>query len=349
MTVAWHELETCGLAAGLCAVGLTDAEPFADTLRDLEERKARGLHGGIQFTYRNPRRSTHPSATMTDARSLVVGAVDFSMPAPQRPTEVVTGRVASYSWQDHYAGLRSSLDEVASLLREKGHRAMVFADQNNLVDRAVAHRAGLGWWGKSSNILVPGVGSMVVLGAVMTDAEVTAVETELVADQCGGCSRCITACPTDAIVSPGVVDARRCLSWLLQLDGDFPPQHREALGDRLYGCDDCQDACPPNQVRLRAPVPPPSGEAWVPILEMLGLDDQTLMSRYGRWYIPRRDPDILRRNALLVLGNTGDPSDPATSSAIRSALGHDSAVVRTHATWAAQRLGLDHLIDTERA
>jgi len=343
MAVEWHELETIGLAAGLDAVGVAGAEPFLETLGDLEARKAAGLHGGIQFTYRNPRRSTDPSVTMTGARSLVVGALDYTRPAPDRPSGEPVGRVASYSWEDYYAELRTALDKVAEALRGHGHRARVVADQNNLVDRAVAHRAGLGWWGKSSNILIPGVGSMVVLGAVLTDAEITGGRAEPVADRCGTCTRCIAACPTGAIVAPGVVDARRCLAWLLQLDGDFPVEFRAALGDRIYGCDDCQDACPPNQVRQRSPLRPATAEAWVPIIEMLTVDDDSLMERYGRWYIPRRDPDIIRRNALVVLANIGDRRDPATEAVLRSALVHRSEMLRSHAAWAARQLGLSHL------
>jgi len=352
MTSGWHDYEVIGLSAGLCALGATDAEPFLETRRDLEQRKAAGLHGGIQFTYRNPRRSTDPLASMPDARSLIVGALAYGGPTPHRPTDQPMGRIASYSWVDHYSELRGALEKVADAIRSGGHRAQVFADQNNLVDRAVAHRAGLGWWGKSSNILIPGIGSMVVLGAVLTDAVLvsdsehgTANNLEPVADQCGNCVRCIAACPTGAIIAPGVVDARRCLAWLLQLDGDFPLEYRDALGDRMYGCDDCQDTCPPNQVQVRRTAPSTAVEAWVPILDMLALDDHTLMERYGRWYIPRRDPDIVRRNALVVLGNIGDPTDPATNSVIGSALRHHSEMVRSHAAWAAEKLGLSHLAD----
>jgi len=243
---------------------------------------------------------------------------------------------------------------MADHLRARGHRGEVYADQNNLVDRAVAHRSGIGWWGKSSNILIPGTGSMVVLGAVLTDAKMSTNPVGPVPDQCGTCRSCITSCPTGAIVSPGVIDARRCLAWLLQLDGDFPEEFRAALGNRIYGCDDCQDACPPNQVTIRRTTDRDrdSGTkpgAWVPILDLLGLGDAELMSRYGRWYIPRRDPDIIRRNAYVVLGNIGDGEDPATRAAIRTGISHGSEVVRTHASWAATQLGLDRLTPTATA
>ena len=343
MVPTLSELESIGLAAGLCAVGATSADPFPATRHDLETRKARGLHAGMQFTYRNPPRSTDPHRTLPGATVLVVGAYDYQRREPARPDGPV-GRVAAYSWEDHYAELRGGLEAIAVVLRTAGHRAVVLADQNHLVDRAAAHRAGIGWWGKSSNVLVPGVGSLVVLGAVLTDAPVAVPAVEPVDDGCRSCTKCLDGCPTGAIIEPGVVDAARCLAWLLQADGVFPVGHRIALGDRIYGCDDCQDVCPPNQVRRRRPSGAGDDGAWVPILDVLALTDGALMDRLGRWYVPDRDPAFLRRNLLVVLGNVGDPRDPRVVDAVRAALRDRRAVVRAHAVWAARRLGLEVLL-----
>ncbi len=333
------ELKALGRDAGLCAVGVTTADPFPDTRRDLERRKEAGLDGGMQFTYRNPARSTDPARTMPGATALVVGAYDYRRTVPPPPEHEPVGRVAAYSWDDHYAVLRAALDRLAAPLREAGHRAMVLADENNLVDRAVAHRAGLGWWGKSSNLLVPGVGSLVVLGSVLTDAPLVIEPAPEVDDGCGACTKCLDECPTGAIIGPGVVDGRRCLAWLLQAEGPFPVEYRVALGDRLYGCDDCQDVCPPNMIRLRRPGRPGAPGAWVPVLDLLELDDDALMARYGRWYVPRRDPDYLRRNALVVLGNVGTAADDRTVRVLTAMLDHPTPMVRAHAVWAARQLG----------
>lgn len=341
VAVTFADLESLGLSAGLCAVGATSADPFPDTLDDLVTRKARGLDAGMQFTYRNPARSTDPQRTLPGATTLIVGAYDYQRLAPQRPLGEPAGRVAAYSWEDHYAVLREALDAMAAPLRAAGHRAIVLADQNHLVDRAAAARAGIGWWGKSSNVLVPGVGSLVVLGSVLTDAPLETPDVAPVADGCRTCTQCLDGCPTGAIIEPGVIDAARCLAWLLQTDGMFPVDYRVALGDRLYGCDDCQDVCPPNQIRRRRPSGAGDDGAWVPILEVLGLRDEALMERLGRWYIPHRDPVYLRRNLLVVLGNIGDGRDPRVGAAVRSALLDDRALVRAHAVWAARRLGLD--------
>lgn len=332
----------------------------------------------MQFTYRNPARSTDPSRTLAAVRRLVVGAYDFHRRKEYRPDGIVAGgRVASYASQDHYSALRGALEVIADRLRSDGHRAIVLADQNNLVDRAAAHRAGLGWWGKSSNILVPGAGSKVLLGSVLTDAEIElpAVRTT-VPDACGSCTACLSGCPTGAITAAGVVDANRCLAWLLQADGPFPVEYRTVLGDRIYGCDDCQDVCPPNRIRgRRDPKPQPEAtvakrnepdqpdseqhlqhpasvnadetcETWVDLIAMLDLDDDTLMARYGRWYVARRDPVYLRRNALVVLGNVARADHSEVHRVLRDALGHHDPIVRSHAVWAARRLGLDRLTES---
>lgn len=363
MTVTADLLIDVGRRAGLRAVGVCRAEPFAEAARVLRRRKQDGLHGGMQFTYRNPERSTDPERVLPGAASLVVGALDFWRGEPERPSDGLPyGRVASYARTDHYSVLRAALESVAEPLRAAGHRATVVADENHLVDRAAAHRAGIGWWGKSSNILVPGAGSMVVLGAVVTDAELCETDPDPVPDGCGSCRQCLDGCPTGAIIAPGTVDARRCLAWLVQTTGVFDPAFRVALGDRIYGCDECADVCPPNRVRVRIETrkrarrpsrivaspghrcPAPGDEqpeaAWVSLLDMLSASDDELMARYGRWYIPRRQPRYLRRNALVALGNVGDASDPRVRDAVDRALADPDPIVRGHAVWCARRLRL---------
>ena len=330
-----------GRAAGLVAVGVTSADPFDDTRRDLLDRKAAGLNAGMQFTYRNPERSTDPTRALDGARALIAGAWPYPPPArlasgDDHPSSTALGggRVAAYATMDHYAGLRQALDVVSGVLTDAGWRARVLADDNALVDRAVAVRAGLGWWGKNANVLVPGVGSWVVLGAVVTDAPLAA-NAEPVPDGCGACRRCIDGCPTGAIVAPGVVDARRCLAWLVQAPGSIPVEFRVALGDRIYGCDDCQEVCPPSRRTLSADAP-----ERVDLVAMLDASDDALLVAHGRWYIADRNPAYLRRNALVALGNTGDPSDPEVVRVVVAHLRHADPMVRAHAVWSARRLGL---------
>ena len=355
-----EQLLTAGRQAGLHAVGVCHAKPFVDASRILHERKRAGLHSTMQFTYRNPDRSTDPDKLLPGASTLIVGALDYhSQESPERiDGSKPWARVAAYSQADYYSVLRQSLEIVASMIRAAGYKAVVSADENHLVDRAVAHRAGIGWWGKSASILVPGAGSMVVLGAVVTDAPVDYQKPELLADGCGPCRRCIDGCPTGAIIAPGTVDARRCLAWLLQAEGVFDPRFRVALGDRIYGCDDCSEVCPPNRVRFHRSRRQRNGSdqslknkpedhtvssenvSRVPVLDMLAASDSELMATYGRWYIPKRQPRYLRRNALVVLGNIADPSQPDVRMAVERALTDRDPLIVAHAVWCAKRLGL---------
>ena len=345
MSLDTSTLEAIGRRAGLCAVGFCRAAPFSDAARVLQERKQAGLHGGMQFTYRNPDRSTDPARMLPGAAALVVGALEFSADTNDRPGDGSPyARVAAYARADYYTPLRAALEAIAGALREEGHRAVVSADDNGLVDRAAAHRAGIGWWGKNSNILLPGSGSLVVLGAVVTDARIVPADPEPVAEGCGSCRQCLDGCPTGAIVAPGTVDARRCLAWLVQADGVFDPDYRVALNDRIYGCDDCSEVCPPNRTRVRlegrANSKANGPASWVPVLDLLDASDSQLMADFGRWYIPRRQPRYLRRNALVVLANVGEPSDPRVRAAVDGALSDPDPLIRAHAVWCARRLGL---------
>ena len=363
------------LEAGAAAVGVCGVEELGRAREVLEARHAAGLHGGMQFTFRNPARSTDARRALPSAASAVVVALPYDTDRGPQPSGLVA-EVARYAAVDTYAELRRVLRVGAELLGNAGHRAVPVLDDNALVDRAMAMRAGIGWLGKNSNILVPGAGSWVVLGSILTDAALPgsrgfgAGATQPAADLeagCGTCSRCIRECPTGAILVPGVVDPGRCLSWLLQRRGDFPRSHRVALGARIYGCDDCQLACPPSTRAVGAvstEVPGgqlvasrgPGSSGWVSVQELLELDDQSLLERFGTWYIADRDPRYLRRNALVVLGNlmagrSGAREWASTGAAhararalLRRYLRDEDPMLVAHAAWAARRAGEGDLL-----
>lgn len=342
------ELVRLGHQSGLAAVGIAEVEVFEDTRATLLARKRRGLDGGMQFTYRNPERSTDPQRILPGARSLIVGAWSYRRLEGERAaerTDAPAGSVARYARRDHYESLRSALEVVARRLSGLGWRATVVCDDNALVDRAAAHRAGIGWFGKNSLLMVEGLGSWFVLGTVVTDAPLPPALPEdrrAHGSGCGTCTRCLRACPTGALVAPGVVDARRCLAWLVQAEGSFPEEYRPALGDRVYGCDACQEVCPINHLADRREPPPPAEDdsrSRVDLLALLASSDAELLHAHGRWYVPRRDPRYLRRNALVALGNVGNRDDPATRDALRYWAAVDDPMLAEHARWAAARLG----------
>ena len=341
---------------GLDRVGVTDAAPLSRARVAIDDRKARGLSDTMGFTYRNPSRSTDPNTAVEGARSIIVAARSYHSDQPDHPGGI-SARVARYAQDDHYTPLRQALQKVALRLRADGYRAVVFADENNLVDREVAYRAGLGWFGKNANILLPGAGSFFSLGSIVTTA-VLAPASQPAPDGCGTCRACYDECPTQAIVADGVIDARRCLAWLVQKPGVFPREFRVALGDRLYGCDDCQTSCPPT-VRLHsrhhariAPIAGPG--AFVDVIELLNESNESLLEKYGSWYLADRDPRWLRRNGLIILGNIAPVDISARENSVMSPveqvlrryLGDIDPMLRLHALWAAVRLGRRDLVES---
>lgn len=339
-----QRLSQIGRDNGLDHVGIAPASVFDRARSALIQRKAEGLADTMQFTYRNPHRSTDPTTTLPSAQALVVATRSYMIEQPSRPAGPMAA-VARYAWVDHYESLRVGLRAMSAQLKADGYRAAVVADDNAIVDRESAWLAGLGWFGKNANLLMPGVGSYFVLGCVITSAPLPAL-AEPLADGCGACQRCLDACPTQAIIAPGVVHAGRCLAWILQRPGIVPLQFRAALGNRLYGCDDCQTVCPPSVRSERRSAKPSAAsvDAWVPVLQLLAASDKELLDRYGRWYIADRNPIWLRRNALVVLGNIGDPTDAGVIGAVRDYVGHAEPVLRAHAVWAAAQLGLLSLL-----
>ena len=341
---------------GLDRVGVTDASPLSRARVAIDDRKARGLSDTMGFTYRNPSRSTDPNTAVEGARSIIVAARSYHSDQPDHPGGMVA-RVARYAQDDHYTPLRQALQKIALRLRADGYRAVVFADENNLVDREVAYRAGLGWFGKNANILLPGAGSFFSLGSIVTTA-VLAPAAQPAPDGCGTCRACFDECPTQAIVADGVIDARRCLAWLVQKPGIFPREFRVALGDRLYGCDDCQTSCPPT-VRLhsrhQARIAPVAGPgAFVDVIELLNSSNESLLEKFGSWYLAERDPRWLRRNALIILGNIAPVNNFAENNSVMSPveqllrryLGDIDPMLRLHAVWAAVRLGRRDLVES---
>ena len=345
-----EQLLALGRNSGLHQVGVASAEVLHRARQALNERKSQGLHNQMQFTYRNPNRSTDPTAALPSAKSVIVGALSYSTQMPEQP-EKLSARVARYVWSDYYAQLRDSLRQIAKQLESDSFRAVVLADDNSIVDREVAYQAGLGWFGKNSNLLIAGAGSYFVLGCVVTNAPLV-VADKPVEDGCGSCRRCLDNCPTQAIIAPGVIDANKCLAWLLQKPGVFDRDFRVALGDRLYGCDDCQEVCPPTvrfEKRTNVIADEPvkhddRSNAWVSVQKILLADDESLLKEFGAWYIANRDPKWLRRNALVILGNIGDANDKLVVELLQKYCNHSDAILRSHAVWAAARLGLNHLL-----
>jgi epoxyqueuosine reductase len=326
-----RELERLAAELGLDAVGAAPAEPYEETERHIRERRARGLFADMKFTMARPEVSCHPETLLPGARTVISAALCYY--APGRNPGPGEGRLPRYTWTDAYAELRERLDDLG---RRLGGGYRVLVDANQHVDREAAARAGVGFYGKNTLLITRRHGSWVVLGTLVTDAEIE--PTPPLATDCGSCTLCIEACPTNALDEPGTLDATRCLSYWTQSPEPIPEEYRVPLEAQVYGCDICQDVCPWNRgvERRRADEPLPAGaEPTVSLVEWLEADGDELRRRYDRLYVPRNDPRYLRRNALVALGNSGGPEHRALLADYAE---DDDELLRDHASWALRRL-----------
>jgi epoxyqueuosine reductase len=326
---------------------VTSADAFDDVAETIAARREAGLGGKLRFTYKDPETAADVRLSFPWAQRIVVVSWPYmpegGNPGPMTPG---TGRVARFATEDHYRGLKAALTEIQDALHDEGRRAEIVVDDDRLVDRAAAVRAGVAWWGKSTMVLDPRNGPWLLLGSVITDAELPT--TDPMVRDCGTCVACIPACPTGAIVAPGVLDASLCLAHWTQMAGVIPRELREPMADRIYGCDDCLDACPPGIKRL---ADAPMGVGRVGLVDLLAADDAALREKYDHFYLPRRNPKFLRRNALIALGNTtadaiaADSLGPGEAQEIVAILagylGHADEIYRIHAAWAIGRIGGD--------
>ena len=341
-------------ALGFCAVGVTDAEPFVEAESAAASRTAEGLLDGLSWW--SPMRahaSADPRRAMPDARSVIALAFPHPLPDSHSPPvrgsggedspggDGPRGRIAAYALgRDYHDALLERMQPLLSMLRDRGYDAKTYLDHGWMLDRAAAARAGLGWLGKNTNLLVPGAGSYVLLAEIVTSAALH--PDQPLKKSCGSCDACLRVCPTGALVKPGVLDNRRCISfWTIEHRGVIPREIRPLIGEWIFGCDLCQEICPVN-VRPDAPDAEaltafgPMMEPRPRLEELLPLDEETFRARFRQSAVWRTRRSGLLRNVCIALGNVADRrSVPALSRALVD----NEALIRGHAAWALGRLG----------
>jgi epoxyqueuosine reductase len=334
------ELRARARALGFSALRVASAEPFETERAALDARIASGLLEGMSWiTAERARVSTDPDALVPGTRSIIAVAMPYGRSGHEWQGGP-RGRIARYAWaRDYHDVMKERLGVLRAFLLERApaETYAVVVDTGRVVDRAVAARAGLGWYGKNAMVLSPGAGSWVMLGEILTTLELP--PDRPLAKRCGGCTRCLDLCPTGAIVAPGVIDSRRCISYLtIEHRGPIPRALRPLMGSWIFGCDVCQEVCPVNS---RADVA--SAEPLAPVLDpepelapLLELSRDEFRARYGRTPVSRAGWAGFLRNVCVALGNTRDPGAVAP---LARALDHPEPLVRGHAAWALGRVG----------
>lgn len=328
---------------GFDSVRFTSAAPFFQRTSVALERVEQGLMDGLPwYNEKRVERGAFPTHLLPGARSIIALSMSYNAAPSYENTAMPMGRVARYAWgQDYHRVLeRRMRDFVRGLADIVGHpvKTKNYVDTGPMQDRAIAERAGIGWFGKNTNILTSSHGSWVFLAQVLTDLELT--PDSPLKKTCGACQVCIEECPTGAIVAPYVIDNKRCISYLtIELRGIVPRNLRSLMGDWVFGCDICQDVCPVNRKALPAQepafAPGEYGYTALELIPLLDITEEEFQERFQGSAIRRAKRIGLQRNVCIALGNIGEA---IAVPALAHALGSGDVVVRCHAAWALGRI-----------
>ena len=340
MTTLRRQLDGWAREAGFQAVGVSDIELGEDEAH-LKRWLDDGFHGDMDYMQRHGDKRTRPAKLVPGTLRVISARMDYLTDAATDSWSVIhdpeLGFVSRYALgRDYHKLLRARLQRLATRITEEigefGYR--VFTDSAPVLEKALARNAGLGWIGKHSNLIDSRTGSWFFLGEIYTDLPLPI--DAAASNHCGSCTRCIDVCPTQAIVAPYSVDARRCISYLtIELHGAIPEDLRPLIGNRIYGCDDCQLVCPWN--KFATPTPETD------FLPRHDLDRSTLIDLFA-WsedeFLRRTEGSPIRRigyerwlrNIAVAMGNA--PRSEAIVNALASRREHPSPLVREHVEWA---------------
>jgi len=326
---------------GFDLVGIADPCP-SDYAAHYHDWLAQGFHAEMHYMARPDavEKRADPRVLMPEVRSVVVVGMNY-YPGCFPPVMTCQGRVSRYAWgADYHDVMMTKLHRLGDWIaaqtdRPAAHRAYV--DFGPLMERELAQRAGLGWFGKNTNLIHPEVGSYVFLGELLLDVPLKA-DAPSQGSRCGTCTACLDACPTGALVGAGKLDARRCISYLtIENRGRIPEALRPLMRDWVFGCDICQEVCPWNQ-RFASPADLSIFAPSRPVLDLvdvLGLDDVQFRSQFRETPLWRPRRSGLLRNAAVAVGNLGARGAlPALEAACRD----EDTLVREHAAWALRHI-----------
>jgi epoxyqueuosine reductase len=347
---ATHKLSSADLKAvlanearalGFDCVGVTAPDAIADAAKHFHEFLDAGAHGEMDWLAARPERRADPRVLWAGVRSVIMLGVNYG--PDENPLDILEqrtrGAISVYAQGDDYHDLiKKRLKALARwLVANSGGEVKVFVDTAAVMEKPLAHAAGLGWQGKHTNLVSREFGSWLFLGAIFSELDLPRDDAET--DHCGSCQACLDICPTAAFPAPYKLDARRCISYLtIENKGPIPHEFRKAIGNRIYGCDDCLAVCPWNKFaqagreaklaardELRAPS----------LADLAGLDDAAFRARFTKSPVKRIGRDRFIRNVLIAIGNS---NDGALAIEAERLLRDESPLVRGAAVWALSQL-----------
>lgn len=323
------------LGLGFDLVGITTLGP-AETASAFDEWLSQGFAGEMTYLPRGAEKRRDTRLPFPGATSAIVVALNYGGKSPSGP-------IARYARGDDYHDVMwAKLDSLHRWIASQIGRSVsgkAYVDTGPILERDLARKAGLGWFGKNTNLINPGIGSFFFIGSLLLDLELTP-DVPFEADRCGTCTRCLEACPTQALVAPRVLDATRCISYLtIESREAVPEEFRELLGTLVYGCDICQDACPWNvsfASELTEPALAPREEMESPsLLDLMRMSPERWREFSRGSAVKRAKRSGFLRNVAIALGNAADAD---CVPALAEALSDEEPLVREHAEWGLSRI-----------
>jgi epoxyqueuosine reductase len=305
------ELQDHALELGFDAAGWTGAQVEPRDVDGFTDWLEAGFHAGMDYLPPSVERRSDLTSSFAPARSVLALMVSHAHTEPEAPSDGTrVGRVARYAWSpDYHSQLQPYLSKLEQHAASLGVRAKAYIDHGPILERSFAIRAGVGWRGRSSQVISQSHGALSTLAVLLTDVEAPTLETGH-SDRCGRCTACVAACPTDAIMPDRTVDSRKCLSYLtIEHRGPIPLEYRSRLGDHLFGCDDCLDICPwtTHAGTFSGLLEPESNLAHPNLEDFFLLSGHEFEKCYKTSAFSRARRKGMARNAAIVLGNLGDP------------------------------------------
>ncbi|MFJ5445189.1 tRNA epoxyqueuosine(34) reductase QueG [Methylobacillus methanolivorans] len=337
------DIKRWGLELGFGQVGITDTDLSAAEPRH-QEWIAQGFHGAMDYMAKHGEKRTRPAELVPGTIRIISARMDYMAPAARDSEEVMQQSelafISRYALgRDYHKVLRNRLqqlsDKIAQQVGEFGYR--VFTDSAPVLEVELAQKAGLGWRGKHTLLLSRNAGSWFFLGEIYTDLPLPIDEPS--SGHCGKCTACLDICPTQAIIEPYKVDARRCISYLtIELKDSIPESLRPLIGNRVYGCDDCQLTCPWNrfaQLTQQADFQVRHGLDNISLVELFKWDEKTFMEKMAGSAIYRIGHTQWLRNIAVGLGNAA--TSPEVIQALECRRNDPSELVREHVAWALEQ------------
>lgn len=347
-------IKELGEEIGLDIVRITNAESFPETEKHIIESVEKGyIPKNDYYAPKNISAITkqidlnkitkrcNPKSILKRAKSIISVAQGYLIEETEdiQDKEQLYGKIAKYDTGNFYYDVKLKLRKIVDFINQETDSKYKSKNKScyvSLVEKPIAQRAGVGWYGKHGIIITEKLGSWVVLGEIITELELDTDES--LQRDCGDCTICIDSCPTKAIVSPYVIDRTKCLQFISERPMNVPLDFREVWGDRLYGCTTCQEVCPKNHKVKPKKYKPEYGYigSRIPLIPLLQISEEEFQDYFAYNQIAMRPREAIKRNAVLALGNIGDSR--AVVHLIKVLQEDDNSIVRGHTAWALSKI-----------